>query len=58
MSARKPRPIALSTEIIGELEKESLTRLRGPYDCGYSDAIDDAVRIVRSVRLKRGLRMR
>jgi len=56
MSTRKTRVIALSTEIIKELKKLALVRLSTPRDCGYSEAIDDAIRLVRSVRVKRGLR--
>jgi hypothetical protein len=57
MYTRKPRPIALSTEIIGELEEVSPKRLGSPYACGYGDAIDDAIRIVRCVRRKHGAKV-
>ena len=58
MFTRKPRVTALSTEIIKELEKLKPVRLGTPRVCGYSDAIDEAIRLVRSVRVKRGLRLK
>ncbi len=58
MSIEKPRATALSTEIIKELEKLKPMRLGTPRVCGYGDAIDDAIRLIRSVRVKRGLRLK
>lgn len=58
MSTRKPRVIALSTEIIRELEKLAPVRLSTPRDCGYGDAINEAIQLVRSVRIKRGIRVK
>jgi hypothetical protein len=56
MSIKKSRVSALSTEIIKELEKLAPVRLSTPRDCGYGDAINDAILLVRSVRVKRGLK--
>ena len=58
MSTRKPRLIVLSTEIIKELDKLKPVRLSTPRDCGYGDAIDEAIRLIRSIRVKRGLRVK